>query len=225
MKQVKATRPLWFIACDANVCPEDFEKSLWFQGGQMFIAAPKEASTCRSKGPKGEWLERTCDLVIACHNLRVKFHRWRWWKTLSGGHTKQCPLSSRETRRCRNGMSRRCPKHCLATVEGGCQEETQKKKAEKKRRKRRTAERDKSGMKSLKKWLRSAREEAKPTAQRTVGQSVEHNWDCSQIRMISWRRFWSGGEWTEFSWQAEAVQKVPKLVAHERMSQHKKVEG
>ena len=43
-----------FIACDANMCPEEFEKSLWFQKGQMHVVALKEASTCRSKGPKGE---------------------------------------------------------------------------------------------------------------------------------------------------------------------------
>ena len=62
-------------------------------------------------------------------------------------------------------------------------------------------------------------EEAKPTAQRTVGQSVEQHWDCSQIEDryeeedldwhegdqmeeqldedVCWSRFWSGGEWTE----------------------------
>ena len=28
-----------------------FEKSLWFQREQMHVVAPKEASTCRSKGP------------------------------------------------------------------------------------------------------------------------------------------------------------------------------
>ena len=135
-------------------------------------------------------------------------------------------------------MIRRCLRHCLATVEAGCKEEAQKKKAENKRRKRRTAERVKSGMKSL------THEDAKPTAQRTVGQSVEQNWDCSQIEdryeeeILDWhegdqmeeqldeddkleeileRRRVDGG-----SWQAEAMQKVPELAAHERMSQCKK---
>ena len=31
VKQAKSTRHPWLIACDANMCPEDFEKSLWFQ--------------------------------------------------------------------------------------------------------------------------------------------------------------------------------------------------
>ena len=42
------------IACDANMCPEDFEKSLWSQQEQMYVVVPKEASTCRSEGSKGE---------------------------------------------------------------------------------------------------------------------------------------------------------------------------
>ena len=51
---VSTTRHPWLIACDANMCPKDFEKSLWFQRNRMHVVAPKEASTCRSKGPKGE---------------------------------------------------------------------------------------------------------------------------------------------------------------------------
>ena len=47
----------WLVAGDANMCPEDFEKSLWFRRERMHVVAPKEASTCRSKGPKGEWIE------------------------------------------------------------------------------------------------------------------------------------------------------------------------
>ena len=39
----------------------------------MFIEAPGEGvSTCRSKGPKCELIERTCDYVIASHSLQGK---------------------------------------------------------------------------------------------------------------------------------------------------------
>ena len=58
MKQVKATRHPWLIACDANLSPEDFEKSMWFQSRQMFFEAPRE----------GELIERTY-YVIASHSL------------------------------------------------------------------------------------------------------------------------------------------------------------
>ena len=56
LKQARTTRHQWLIACDANMCPKDFEKSLWFQREQVHVVPPKEASTCRSKGPKGGWL-------------------------------------------------------------------------------------------------------------------------------------------------------------------------
>ena len=35
LKQARTTRHPWLIACDANMCPEDFEKSLWFQRETM----------------------------------------------------------------------------------------------------------------------------------------------------------------------------------------------
>ena len=66
VKQAKVVRHPWLAACDANMCPEDFEKSHWFQRGQMIVVVPKEASTSRSKGSKGEWDERIYDNVIAC---------------------------------------------------------------------------------------------------------------------------------------------------------------
>ena len=70
VKQAQTTRHPWLAAGDANMCPEDFEKSLWFRREQMHVVAPKEASTCKSKGPKCEWIERTYDCVIACDSLR-----------------------------------------------------------------------------------------------------------------------------------------------------------
>ena len=69
VKQVRATRHPWLIACDANMFPEDFKKSLWFQSRHMFIEAPGDGvSTSRSKGLNGELIERTYDYVIASHS-------------------------------------------------------------------------------------------------------------------------------------------------------------
>ena len=71
---------------------------------------------------------------------------------------KQCLLWSKEKSRYRNGMSRSCQKCCLVSVEAGYGEEALKKQVEKQRRqRRRNAERDKSEMKLLKKWLRASR--------------------------------------------------------------------
>ena len=49
LKHAKVTRHLWLIACDANMCPEDYGNSFWFQWEQMYVVAPKEASVCRSR--------------------------------------------------------------------------------------------------------------------------------------------------------------------------------
>ena len=119
-KQAHTTRHSWLVACDANMCPEDFERSLLFRRERMHVVAPKEASTCKSEGSKGEWIERTYDYVIACNSLAQS-------GVLFGRKRKQ---------RYRIGMSRSCRRCFLASVEEGCQGEA-------KRRKRRTAERDK----------------------------------------------------------------------------------
>ena len=71
VKQVRTTRHPWLTAYDANTCPEDFKKSLWFQNRHMFIQAPGEGvSTCRSRGPNCELIERTYDCGIANHSLQ-----------------------------------------------------------------------------------------------------------------------------------------------------------
>ena len=65
VKQARTTRHPWLVACDVHMNPEDFKQSLWFKEGCMFIEAPEEGvSTCRSKGPNGELIERTYDKNI-----------------------------------------------------------------------------------------------------------------------------------------------------------------
>ena len=90
LKQARTTRHPWLLAWDANMCPEDFEKSLWFQREQMPVVATNEASTCRSaqmvSGSKEAMLTSLRGAVS-----KEKCHRWRWWKTLSRDHTKPCP--------------------------------------------------------------------------------------------------------------------------------------
>ena len=52
LKQAKATRHPWLVACDANVCPEDSGKESLLPRELMHAVAPKEASTCRSEDSK-----------------------------------------------------------------------------------------------------------------------------------------------------------------------------
>ena len=69
VKQARTAWHPWLIACDANVCPEDFKKSLLFKSRHMFIEAPGVSTR---KGPNGEFVERTYDHVIASHSLQGK---------------------------------------------------------------------------------------------------------------------------------------------------------
>ena len=39
---------------------------------QMYVVAPEEASTCRSKGPKDEWIERAYDYASVSGSLKGK---------------------------------------------------------------------------------------------------------------------------------------------------------
>ena len=87
VKQVRTTRHPWLTACDANMCPEDFKTSLWFRIRHIFIKPPREVSTCRSKGPKGEVIERTYDCVIVTAS-RGRSRIW-WWKISNQGHTRR----------------------------------------------------------------------------------------------------------------------------------------
>ena len=68
LQRTRTTKHPWLITCDADMSPEDFEKSLWFQ--RVRILAPAGVSTCRSKNVKGEWVEKVHDYVIACSSLK-----------------------------------------------------------------------------------------------------------------------------------------------------------
>ena len=111
------------------------------------------------------------------------------------------------------------------------------------------AERDKSEMNLFKKSgiEKKARVQvdAKPTAQRTVGQSVKQNWDCLEIEHEEEEENedWQEGDQMEMQWVEDEqlggtkksgrrflagrslAKKIPELVVHERMSQREKAKG
>ena len=128
VKHVRTSRHSWLIACDANLCPEDFKKSLRFRSRHMFIKAPREGvSTGRSKGPNGELIERTHDYVIASHGLQEEIknmevvRRFRI-KTTQDGHF----LGRKETTSSRCGVTRKCQKRFQDSAVEGCQEEARR---------------------------------------------------------------------------------------------------
>ena len=62
----------------------------------LIIGAPEEGiSTCRSKGPKGEVAEITCDYVIASRSLQGEIKNMGVVKTSNQGHTQGSYLSGR----------------------------------------------------------------------------------------------------------------------------------
>ena len=70
LKQARTTRHPWLIACDANMCPEDFEKSLWFQKGADACGGPERSFHVQVE--KGTKDERTYDYVVASCSLEGK---------------------------------------------------------------------------------------------------------------------------------------------------------
>ena len=71
VKQARTTRHAWLIACDANMCPEDFEKSLWFQTCSSRRQG-KASQLADQKARKGELIERTYGYVVASRSLQEK---------------------------------------------------------------------------------------------------------------------------------------------------------
>ena len=65
----------------------------------MHVVFPKEASTCRSNGPKGEWIEKSKITSLRVAVSKGRSYRWRWWKNLNQDHIKQSLLWSKEKRR------------------------------------------------------------------------------------------------------------------------------
>ena len=217
------------------------------------VALEKKASTCRSKGAKGEWIEKVYDCVIAYNSLKGKSRCWRWWKILSRGRTKQCPLWLKE-KKGDAGIERAEALPKVLTVEEGCQEEAQKKKAKKKGRWMRTVEKEDPGMKSLKKWLRaSTRRQARSmmmprrlrkellgkvsgeagTARKskTMKRKKRNSGKKEKQMELQWAEDENLEESSEqrimerCSLQAEVTHKAPEFVVHERMSQRKGVKG
>ena len=53
--------------------PELFKKSLWCTIAHVIEEPGNGISTCRSRSPNGETIERTCEYVIASQSLEGKY--------------------------------------------------------------------------------------------------------------------------------------------------------
>ena len=176
LKRTRATKHPWLIACDANMSPENFERSLWFRKDQMHVRAPEGVSTCRSKNVKGDWIEKVYDYVIACNSLKGEISKMKVVEDFeSRPHEAVIFAVERGRERQEWNEQKNCRRRCLDTVEEGCHEGAQKRRAEKKERKTSVAKKEESGTKSLKK------SGTVDKVNRTEGQSLVQSWNCSQI--------------------------------------------
>ena len=171
-----------------------------FQREQMQVAAPSETSTGRSKGQKGEWIERTYEYVLAkkiSHMKVVEYFESRPHKAVSFVVEKEKEIQEWNEQKLPKvllGHSGGKLKGRSAKERGGEEEEEEKDSRERQVRYEIGREvavgiKEKAGV----------HEDAKSTQQRSVGQG----------------RCQSKEGWVD----AEVVQKALELVVHERMSQ------
>ena len=112
----------------------------------MHVVAPEKASTCRSEGAQGDWIEKkekVYDYVIACGSLKGKISKMKVAEECESRPHKAVSFLVESEQEMQEWNEQKLPK-MLPGNSGG-------------RLPGRTVERGESGMKSHKKWLRASR--------------------------------------------------------------------
>ena len=97
------------------------------------MVVPKEASTCRSNGPKDEWIARKCDCVVAGGGLKGKISQVEVEDFESRPHKAVSCVVEREEE-VKEWSEQKMLEVLPGYSEEGCQEGIQRRKAEKKER-------------------------------------------------------------------------------------------
>ena len=229
LKRTRTTKHPWLIACDANMSPEDYEKSLWFRKDQMHVIAPEGVSTCRSKNAKGEWVEKVYDYVIACNSLKGKISQMQVVEDLKSRPHKAVTFVVERRKERQEWNEQKLPKalpgYSGGKLPGWSTKEKGRDEGEEDRGSEERRIRDqiiKEVIASIQK--KASDEDVENKEKKTGGQSLMRS--CSavggreKIEEIMERRRMEGS-----SLQVDALQKVPELVVHERTSQGKRVKG
>ena len=88
VKQARTTRHPWLVASDANLDAGDFRRGLWFQrGGFVYGSAGSRSIHLSVHWVKGEFIERTCEYLIASKTLQGKISNMEVVGILNQGHT------------------------------------------------------------------------------------------------------------------------------------------
>ena len=151
------------------------------------MVAPEEASTCRSKGPKGEWIERTYDHVIASGRLNWKISQMEVVEDFQSRLHKAVSSVVTRDKEIQEWNEQKLPKVLpgysggrlpgRSTKERGREEGEVDEDSEERKDTNEIALEVVAGIKEK----ASVHVDAKATAQGTSGQTVKQHWDCSQI--------------------------------------------
>ena len=175
------------------------------------MVAPKEASTCRSQGPKDKWIERTYDYVIATGSLKGMISQMEVVEDLSQDHIKHYLLVvKKREKKGGKGMTRaeaakstaRLPG--LSTKEIGREEGAVDEDGEE----RGTMSQIAQGVVACIKEKVSVHDGIKEAVQRPVGQSFMRSLNCSQIENEeeeSWRQ---GDQMGSFSDEEQKMKEI-----------------
>ena len=169
------------MASGINMSPVEFEKCLWFQKNRMYVVAPEKGSTCRSKGAKGEWIEKVYDYVIAYNSLKGKISQMEVVEDFESRPHKVVSFVAK--RRCRSELTKvllgcsggRLPGR--STKEKGREEGVLVENGEESKNRNGIAQEVVAGTKEK----ACTHEDAKEITQKNSWASVKQNWDCSQI--------------------------------------------
>ena len=139
------------------------------------------------KSAKGEWIEKVYDYVIACDSLKGKISQVEVVEDFESRPHKAVSFlveSEKEIKVCsEQKLPKVLPGYCggrlpgRSTKEKGREEGELDEGSEERKIRSEIAQEVVAGIKEK----ASAHDDAKATAQRAAGQSVEQNWDCSQI--------------------------------------------
>ena len=244
LTRARTTRHPWLSACDANMCPEDFEKSLWFQREQMHVVAPKEASTC-------ERIERIYDYVIASGSLKGKSSQMEVVEDFESRPHQAVSFVVRREQERKERCERKLPKVLPGCSGGKLPGRSTKEKGREEGEvdedgeERRIRDQIVQGVVAGIEVKVSGHEGNKEAIQTPAGQSFMRSWDCLQTEKYEEEESWREGDQMAVHWdeeqkleeiwerrriegsslKLEVMQKVPELVVHERMSQGKGVKG
>ena len=213
----------------------------------MHVTAPEGVSTCRSKNVKGEWVEKVCDYVIACSDLKGKISHMKVVKDFeSRPHKAVTFLVERGKERQEwneQKLAKALPGYSGGRLPGRSTEEKGKEGEEGEGSEQRQG---KNGI--IEEIITSSQRRALEVyymseSIRTEGQNPIQRWDCSQIENDEEEESWQEGDQMAEQWEKEqhqedvverrrmegiclkldVIQKVPELVVNERRSQGERV--